>query len=99
MSSRLIEKARLLLSQEKRVLPFPQPSSPKDRRGKFSIALAYPNRYYTAMSNLGFQAVYWLFNQEPDILCQRVFFPDPEDLPEYVRTETPLFSLESQWPV
>ena len=64
-----------------------------------SIALAYPNRYYTAMSNLGFQAVYWLFNQEPETLCQRVFLPDPEDIQEYRRTDTPLFSLESQWPV
>ena len=64
-----------------------------------SIALAYPNRYYTAMSNLGFQAVYWLFNQEPETLCQRVFLPDPEDIQEYRRTDTALFSLESQWPV
>ena len=59
----------------------------------------FPNRYYTAMSNLGFQAVYWLFNQQPETVCQRVFLPDPEDLPEYRRTETPLFSLESRWPV
>jgi len=64
-----------------------------------SIALAYPHRYYTAMSNLGFQTVYWLFNQEPETVCQRVFLPDPEDLPEYRRTGTPLFSLESHWPV
>jgi radical SAM family uncharacterized protein len=64
-----------------------------------SIALAYPNRYYTAMSNLGFQAVYWMFNQEPETLCQRAFLPDPEDIQEYRRTDTALFSLESQWPV
>jgi radical SAM family uncharacterized protein len=51
------------------------------------------------MSNLGFQTVYWLFNQEPETLCQRVFWPDPEDLQEYQRTGMPLFSLESQWPV
>jgi len=57
--------------------------------GDLSIALAFPNRYYTAMSNLGFQAVYWLFNQEPGTVCQRVFLPDPEDLPEYRRTGTP----------
>ena len=97
MSRQLFEKARLLLSQEKHVLPLPPP--PRDIRDALSIALAFPNRYYTAMSNLGFQAVYWLFNQQPETLCQRVFLPDPEDLPEYRRTETPLFSLESRWPV
>ena len=96
MSRRLYEKARYLLSQEHRVLPLPDF---KDRGGRLSIALAYPNRYYTGMSSLGFLAVYWLFNQAPGTLCQRVFLPDPEDIPEYRRTDTPLFSLESLRPV
>ncbi len=69
------------------------------QRGKLSIALAFPNRYYTAMSNLGFQAVYRLFNDQPDTICQRVFLPEAEDLEEHRRTETPLFSLEAQRPV
>jgi len=47
------------------------------------------------MSNLGFQAVYRLFNSQPGIRCERVFLPDPEDLPEYERTDTPLFSIET----
>jgi radical SAM superfamily enzyme YgiQ (UPF0313 family) len=97
MPNRLIDKARRLLSEEQYTLPFPP--FPKDPRGMLSIALAYPNRYYPAMSNLGFQAVYWLLNQEPETLCQRVFLPDPEDIQELRRTNTPLFSLESQWPV
>jgi radical SAM superfamily enzyme YgiQ (UPF0313 family) len=96
MSRKLYEKALHLLSQERPILPLPDF---KDRGGKLSIALAYPNRYYTAMSNLGFQAVYWLFNQAPGIVCERAFLPDPEDIPEYRRTETPLFSLESRRPV
>jgi radical SAM family uncharacterized protein len=96
MSRKLHQQARHLLSQEERILPLPDF---KDRGGGLTIALAYPNRYYTAMSNLGFQAVYWLFNQAPGWLCQRVFLPDPEDIPEYRRTDTPLFSLESQRPV
>ena len=94
MPRKLIGKARLLLSQERPILPLPEF---KDRGGNLSIALAFPNRYYTAMSNLGFQAVYWLFNQTPGTVCQRVFLPDPEDIPEYRRTGTSLFSLESQW--
>ena len=96
MSRKLREKALHLLSQERQILPLPEF---KDRGGDLSIALAYPNRYYTAMSNLGFQAVYWLFNQAPGTVCQRAFLPDPEDIPEYRRTLTPLFSLESQRPV
>ena len=96
MSRRLREKARRLLSQEHSILPLPDF---KDRGGGLSIALAFPNRYHTAMSNLGFQAVYWLFNRAAGTLCERAFLPDPEDIPEYRRTETPLFSLESQRPV
>jgi radical SAM family uncharacterized protein len=96
LSRKLHEKAHRLLSQEHQILPLPEF---KGRGGGLSIALAYPNRYYTAMSNLGFQAVYWLFNQTPETVCQRAFLPDPEDIPEYRRTETPLFSLESQRPV
>ncbi len=94
MSHKLFEKARRLLSEEKKVLSFPP--RPVDSRGLLSIALAYPNRYYTAMSNLGFQTVYWMLNQEPDTFCERVFLPDPQDLPEFRRTSTPLFSLETQ---
>ena len=80
-------------------MPVVRPSARDDHRGKLSVALAYPHRYYTAMSNLGFQTVYRLFNEQPDTFCHRVFLPDAEDLEEYRRTETPLFSLESQRPV
>ena len=32
-------------------------------------------------------------------MCERVFFPDPEDVDEYARTGTAPFSLESQRPL
>ncbi len=99
MSSKLIAKAKKLLAQETRTWPSGQPSFPNGFGEKLSIALAYPHRYYTAMSNLGFQTVHRLFNEQPNTVCQRVFLPDPEDVAEYRRTETPLFSLESQQPV
>jgi radical SAM superfamily enzyme YgiQ (UPF0313 family) len=99
MSKKLIEKAKKLLSEERIILPSGQPSFPNGFGEKLSIALAYPHRYYTAMSNLGFQTVHRLFNEQPNTVCQRVFLPDPEDVAEYRRTETPLFSLESQQPV
>ncbi len=63
------------------------------------VALAYPNRYYIGMSNVGFQAVYKFWNELPDVVCERVFFPDAEELREYQRTGLPLLTLESQVPV
>jgi hypothetical protein len=73
MSNKLTEKAKSLLSEERRIFPAGKPFGANGRKGKLSVALAYPHRYYTAMSNLGFQAVYRLFNEQPDTVCQRVF--------------------------
>lgn len=67
--------------------------------GKVTVALIYPNTYFVGMSNLGFQQVYYLLNQRDDTLCERAFLPDREDIEEYQRTGTPLFSLESQRPL
>lgn len=92
MSWNLREKAQSLLALE-------QGGIAKDWGGKISVALAYPNTYAVGMSNLGFQAVYSHLNRLPDVVCERGFFPDPEDLDEYLRTRTPPFSLESQRPL
>ena len=51
------------------------------------------------MSNLGFQTVYRHLNAADDVVCERAFLPDPEDLQEYTQTQTPLLSLESQKPL
>jgi radical SAM superfamily enzyme YgiQ (UPF0313 family) len=40
------------------------------------IALCYPNVYSIGMANLGFQAMYELFNNIPEVSCERVFLPD-----------------------
>jgi radical SAM superfamily enzyme YgiQ (UPF0313 family) len=63
----------------------------KDWGGKVSVALVFPNTYFTGMSNLGFQNVYRLFNALPDVVCERFFYPDSETFP--------LLSLESQRPL
>ena len=72
---------------------------PPGRGGALSVCLIYPNRYYTAMSSLGFQAVYRLFNEQPDVVCERAFLPDREELAEYEKSGTTLLSLESGRPV
>lgn len=71
----------------------------KPHGGKLRIALAYPNRYHVGMSNVGFQAVYKFWNEIPDVVCERVFLPDADELDEYSRSRTPLLSLETQSPV
>ena len=50
----------------------------KDWGGKLPVALAYPNTYYVGMSSLGLQTVYRLFNQRPDVVCERVFWGEGE---------------------
>src|SRR5437016_1599263 len=40
------------------------------------IALCYPNVYSIGMANLGFQAMYELFNRIPGVSCERAFLPD-----------------------
>src|SRR5215831_11166878 len=47
------------------------------KRGAQSrIALCYPNAYAIGMANLGFQAMYEIFNNIPEVSCERVFLPD-----------------------
>jgi len=69
------------------------------RGGRLRVCLVYPNRYRIAMSNLGFMAVHALINSCPDMLCERAFLPDQEEMREYEQSRTPLLSLESQQPV
>jgi radical SAM family uncharacterized protein len=92
MSWKLKKKAQTLLAGEEGVIR-------KDWGGKVAFALVYPNTYAVGMSNLGFQTIYWHLNQLPDVVCERVCVPDPEDLDEYRRTDTVPFSLESQRPL
>lgn len=89
MGRRLKEKVDYLLSKEKGTVF-------KDPGGKISIALVYPNTYYVGMSNLGFQGIYGLLNRMNDVVCERVFLPEDEDMEEYIRTDTELFSWESK---
>ncbi|MCI0469116.1 MAG: radical SAM protein [Nitrospirae bacterium] len=92
MKRSLIEKANSLLSRERGTIF-------KDPGGKINICLIYPNTYHIGMSNLGFQGVYGILNKREDIVCERAFLPDYEDMDEYRRTGTPIFSYESKKPL
>ena len=71
----------------------------KPHGDRLRVALAFPNTYWVGMSNLGFQTIYRLFNDEPDIVCERVFLPPKQELAELLESNTPLVTLESQTPV
>jgi len=71
----------------------------KDWGGKISVGLIYPNYYRIGMSNLGFQVVYGILNENPAIVAERVFLPEQEELFLYKRTDQALFSVESQTPL
>lgn len=92
MSRVLIEKYRQRAAQESGSLQ-------KPRGGRLAIALVYPNTYYQGMSNLGMQTVYLSLNAREDVLCERFFLPDPEDIEEHRRTSFPLVSIETQTPL
>jgi radical SAM family uncharacterized protein len=92
MSWSLKKKSQALLAEE-------QGTVIKDWGGKISVALVYPNTYAVGMSNLGFQTIYRHLNAMPDVVCERVFMPEPADLDEMRRAETQPFSLESLRPL
>jgi len=92
ISWKLVQKAKRTLEKERGTVRKPW-------GGKSAICLIYPNTYHVGMSNLGFQTVYQCLNSEDDIVCERAFLPDQEDLQEYYDTQTPLLSIESQKPL
>ena len=92
MSRRLQEKTDALLAAERGTVH-------KSQGADVAVALAYPNTYHVGMSNLGLHQIYALLNSRPDTVCERVFLPDDEDLEDYEKSSTKLFSLESRRPV
>lgn len=71
----------------------------KDWGGRLSVALVYPNFYHLGMSNLGFQIVYHLLNKRSDVVAERSFLPEGQEMSLYLQSGRPLLSLESQSPL
>ena len=92
MSDKVISLYRARLAREKGVVR-------KDWGGRISIALAYPNYYRIGMSNLGFQIVYHLLNGKENVVAERVFLPEDQEMALYLETGKDLLSLESQSPL
>jgi radical SAM superfamily enzyme YgiQ (UPF0313 family) len=62
----------------------------KKWKNRLPIALIYPNRYGLGMSNLGFQLVYHLLNQNDSIVAERVFLPESDAKPLSLESGRPL---------
>jgi len=88
---RLLSRSRFLEKEEGTVI--------KDWGGKIPICLVFPNYYHTGMSNLGFQLLYQQLNSRPDVVCERGFLPERQELQEHIRSGTSLLSLETGRPL
>src|SRR5690349_9001790 len=84
----LVERAQALLADEQGTLYKDAP---------YRVALCYPSPYHVGMSSLGYQAIYGEVHAHAGVTAERAFLPD--DVEEYRRTRTPLFTLETQSPV
>lgn len=62
----------------------------KSWKGRLPVALVFPNTYGVGMSNLGLQLVYELANQNPALVCERVFLPEKDGHPLSVESSRPL---------
>ncbi|MFA5910123.1 MAG: radical SAM protein [Vicinamibacterales bacterium] len=71
----------------------------KPHAGRLRVALIFPNSYFVGMSNLGFQTIYRLFNDQPDIVCERAFLPPKQELAALRESGARIVTLESQTPV
>jgi radical SAM superfamily enzyme YgiQ (UPF0313 family) len=85
---RYIARIKHLLSQEEGVIY-------KDWGGRLPLALVYPNTYYIGMSSLAVHVLYRLFNQQHNVVCERIFLK----LGTNSREEELPLSLESQRPL
>lgn len=85
---RYINQAKKIMSREEGVIL-------KDWGGKLPLALVWPNSYRVGMSSLALHTLYRLFNDEPDVACERVFY----GFQQHPARDEPIMSLESQRPL
>ncbi|MDY0213176.1 MAG: radical SAM protein [Desulfuromonadaceae bacterium] len=71
-----------------------QATTSTNQAARLRVALVYPNTYSNAMSNLGFQGVHHWINQHPECVCERIFWPDSQELRHLQQTQGVLRSFE-----
>ena len=53
--------------------------------GDISVCVIYPNTYRLGMANLGFQAVFHIFESDPSVAADRAFLPDADERDSFPR--------------
>ena len=83
------------IDQAKKIMAREEGTVCKDWGGRLPIVLIYANTYQLGMSSLAMHTVYRLFNDQPDVVCERAFWgyqsPPPSD--------ESILSIESQRPL
>jgi radical SAM superfamily enzyme YgiQ (UPF0313 family) len=88
---RYIDQAKRIVAREEGVIR-------KDWGGRLPIALIYANTYRLGMSSLATHTIYRLFNDQPDVVCERAFAPY-ETYGAAAHPDEAILSLESQRPL
>src|SRR4051794_15982354 len=61
------------------------------------VALVYPSPYHVAMSSLGYQSMYGIFNGIDGWAAERAFLPD--DVEAWKRARLPMVTYEGETPI
>jgi len=86
------------IDQAKQILAREEGTVRKDWGGRLPIVLIYANTYRLGMSSLAMHSVYRLFNDQPDVVCERAFSPYETYRSASGGHET-ILSIESQRPL
>ncbi|HVN88939.1 MAG TPA: radical SAM protein [Candidatus Binataceae bacterium] len=72
---------------------------PRSPGGDISLCVVYPNTYPVAMANLGFQAIYQIFESDPRVAADRAFLPEADELAAIRSRQERLLSFEKGKPL
>ena len=67
--------------------------------GDISVCVIYPNVYRLGMANLGFQAVFHIFETDPSVAADRAFLPDVDERASFRSGGERLVSFERGRPL
>ena len=67
--------------------------------GDVSVCVVYPNAYRLGMANLGYQAIFQIFDSHPSVEADRVFLPDPDEREAMRAGKARLLSFEHARPL
>src|SRR5262249_39863862 len=67
--------------------------------GDVSVCVVYPNVYPVAMANLGYQAIFHIFDTHPAVDAERAFLPDPDERSDIRAKKSAIASFERGRPL